>query len=134
MKKPDFHQAEKPKRIYKPGVCIICGGPTSSRKTKYCGQRCRTPGKLKEVHCICGKLVQWKSDSEPKKYCGSECYNIDQRKRVTAFGVTKTAIQWAEELGTSVQTIFSRLDRGWSPEDAVSTKPRNKPQSWQRSR
>jgi integrase len=40
---------------------------------------------------------------------------------VTVVGISKSLIEWAAELGTPVQTIISRLKRGKSIDDAVST-------------
>lgn len=40
---------------------------------------------------------------------------------ITAFGETKTVYQWAAEQGISAQTIYGRLDAGYSHEAAVST-------------
>ena len=39
---------------------------------------------------------------------------------ITAYGRRQTRAQWAREFGVTPATIKSRLDREWSPEDAVS--------------
>lgn len=39
---------------------------------------------------------------------------------IEANGVAKTISQWAEDLGTSTSTIASRINIGWSAEDAVT--------------
>jgi hypothetical protein len=50
--------------------------------------------------------------------------NNTRRKRlITANGVTKTLIEWAESSGLSRNVIESRIDRyGWKPKYAVSAK------------
>lgn len=40
--------------------------------------------------------------------------------QITAFGETRNINEWAEDLGITTQSIRWRLDRGWSPERAVS--------------
>ncbi len=39
---------------------------------------------------------------------------------IVANGESMTATEWAKKLGTPVQTIISRVQRGWSPQDAVT--------------
>lgn len=41
-------------------------------------------------------------------------------KRVTAHGCSLTIAEWAESLGCKVQTIYARLYRGCSPDEAIS--------------
>jgi len=42
---------------------------------------------------------------------------------VTAFGLTKTLQEWADDLGISSTGLNLRLKAGYSPEDAVSVRP-----------
>jgi hypothetical protein len=39
---------------------------------------------------------------------------------LTVNGETRCVAVWARRLGISPQSLYSRIDRGWSPEDAVS--------------
>lgn len=50
---------------------------------------------------------------------------IKQRshKKLSAFGKTLTAQEWANETGVELDTIQVRIRKGWSVEDAVSVKP-----------
>lgn len=41
--------------------------------------------------------------------------------RLTLNGVTRTAVEWSEELGVSLNTIAKRKSRGWSDTDALRT-------------
>jgi hypothetical protein len=43
-------------------------------------------------------------------------------KPLTAFGRTLTISQWSKHAGVPNRTILDRLQRGWSPERAVSEK------------
>jgi len=45
---------------------------------------------------------------------------------ITANGVTRTLTEWAHELGLKIPTLFQRLARGWSPEEAIGL-PRTDP-------
>ena len=40
---------------------------------------------------------------------------------VTAFGETRCVAEWSELLGVNRYTIYSRLDKGWSDENALRT-------------
>jgi hypothetical protein len=44
---------------------------------------------------------------------------------IEANGEKLPLAEWARRLGANPQTIADRLDRGWSPEDAVSRPPRS---------
>lgn len=46
--------------------------------------------------------------------------------RLTAWGETKTAREWGRDTRCSItrQSLLSRLDHGWHPEDAISYPPR----------
>lgn len=57
--------------------------------------------------------VQWATTREQ---------NLNRRnnRNITAFGQTKTITEWSESSGICVHTIFARLQRRYSPEDAVS--------------
>lgn len=50
--------------------------------------------------------------------------NRTNNLKITAFGETKNLQQWADDLGIHRRTIKSRLDLGWTPEQALSVKPR----------
>ena len=63
-------------------------------------------------------------------YCKENCRWATQKEqirntrrniRIEYLGKSMTATEWAEELGISRKTIYSRLDTGWSPEAALST-------------
>lgn len=48
---------------------------------------------------------------------------------ITAFGKTQTIKEWADESGINYDTIERRINAyGWSPENAVSVKPKTKKQ------
>ena len=51
--------------------------------------------------------------------------NTRNSRYIEAFGKRMTLGQWAEESGISLATIWARLQRGWSGEDAVSRKVGN---------
>lgn len=62
-------------------------------------------------------------------YCPENCRWITMKeqsvnKRTNRFmtykGETLTVSQWAEKLGINVQTLFSRLYRGWSIENVIN--------------
>lgn len=62
-------------------------------------------------------------------YCPSNCRwstvkeqnnNTSRNRLITYNGDTKTLKQWEEKTGISRYTISSRLDSGWSIEDALS--------------
>jgi site-specific recombinase XerD len=43
---------------------------------------------------------------------------------ISVNGESMTATEWAKKLGTPVQTIISRVKRGWSVQEAVTTPPK----------
>jgi hypothetical protein len=45
---------------------------------------------------------------------------------ITANGATKPLTQWARELGAAPTTLFSRMAKGWLPEDVVTRPVRSK--------
>lgn len=47
--------------------------------------------------------------------------NKRSNRRVTFRGKTQTVTEWAEETGINFHTIKGRLNRGWSPEKALTT-------------
>lgn len=51
--------------------------------------------------------------------------NSSNPLRITANGVTRLAVEWAEDLGISPMTLRKRLSRGWTAEDAVSVPKRH---------
>ena len=52
--------------------------------------------------------------------------NSRKAVKVGAFGKTQSPRKWSEEFGVPASVIRGRLKTGWSPEDAVSKKPRPK--------
>lgn len=52
------------------------------------------------------------------------CRNRRTCHLVTAFGQTKTVIEWAEEKGLRPKCLYKRLSDGWSPEEAIATPSR----------
>lgn len=48
-----------------------------------------------------------------------QCRNKRGNRPLTFQGETLTAIAWAERLGLNPTTLYSRLDRGWSVEEAL---------------
>lgn len=46
--------------------------------------------------------------------------NTRKNRILTAFGKTMTMTQWSEITGIKVATIWARLHKGWSIEDALS--------------
>jgi hypothetical protein len=57
-----------------------------------------------------------------------QCANKTVNRFITLNGETKPICQWAKEKGIKPITIWSRLNLGWSDEDAINTpvKTRNK--------
>lgn len=47
--------------------------------------------------------------------------------KITIEGDTKTIPEWAEFLGVSMFLIYKRIERGWTPEEAVCTPPQQRP-------
>lgn len=47
--------------------------------------------------------------------------NKTDNRYITFQGVTKTLMQWTEEYGLNYYTIWSRIQRGWTIEDAIVT-------------
>jgi hypothetical protein len=56
---------------------------------------------------------RWATQSEQLR-------NSRKARHVTAFGKTQTLTEWSLETRIKLHTILSRLDMGWTPEDAVS--------------
>lgn len=63
---------------------------------------------------ILGNL-QWSTVSENNK-------NRRDSRIITAFGKTQNMVDWSKETGVSASTIYKRLKKGWSAENAVSPK------------
>lgn len=53
-----------------------------------------------------------------------QCRNTSRNVWLEVGGERRCMSEWAEIRGVSVQTIWSRLKRGWTPERAVNTPPR----------
>lgn len=47
--------------------------------------------------------------------------NKSNTRWITAFGKTQPLVAWAEEKGVKIHTIRARIERGWTPEKALST-------------
>jgi len=60
--------------------------------------------------------LRWVTNSENQ-------YNTDHPTMLTAFGTTMSLSHWSDTFGVKVPTIITRLQRGWSVEDAVKIKP-----------
>lgn len=54
--------------------------------------------------------------------------NYSRNLQVTAFGETKTAIEWASDARCAVKsnTLYQRLEVGWLPETAITRKSQMK--------
>ena len=61
-------------------------------------------------------------------YCPENCRWVGMREQqnnrrnnnlVTYNGETKTVAQWARETGINAGTLYSRIERGWSPAKAL---------------
>lgn len=61
--------------------------------------------------------VRWATPSEQAR-------NKRTTRWITAFGLTKPLIEWTRDLGCGEGVITSRIQRGWTVEDAISTPPR----------
>jgi len=61
--------------------------------------------------------VAWVTMSE-------NCNNKRNNVRITYKGETKTATQWARELGIKPSIILDRVRRGWTAEDTLNTPPK----------
>lgn len=51
----------------------------------------------------------------------TQARNKRNNRHITAFGETRTLAEWAELTGMIATTITSRINRGWSAEDAMSS-------------
>lgn len=49
--------------------------------------------------------------------------NMRRNRLITYQGKTQTVAAWAREAGVDKRTLKSRLDSGWSTEDALTIKP-----------
>jgi ABC-type transport system substrate-binding protein len=49
-----------------------------------------------------------------------QCRNRSSNLLLTMNGITKTAIEWSEETGMKVGTIYSRKSYGWSDEKVLT--------------
>lgn len=60
--------------------------------------------------------VRWVTSTENNR-------NRLNNRKVTINGITKCIFEWIRELGRSRTTVYSRLERGWSEEDALLKPP-----------
>ena len=49
--------------------------------------------------------------------------NVSYNRNITVGGETLHLTEWARRLGISASTVFYRLQRGWTEEEAVTTPP-----------
>lgn len=49
---------------------------------------------------------------------------MTQTRSITAYGITKLVEDWAVAINVDPTVILNRIRFGWSPEDAVNTRPR----------
>lgn len=54
----------------------------------------------------------------------AQARNKSNNRVIVAFGQSKCLAEWAEAIGISPTSLAERIDRGWSPERAVSKPPR----------
>ncbi len=59
------------------------------------------------------KNCRWATSKE-------QCRNTRRNLVLTLDGTTKTAVEWAEELGVNSKTLYTRKSRGWSDERALT--------------
>jgi len=57
---------------------------------------------------------KWSTNSEQSR-------NKRNNRYIEAWGITLLLCEWAEISGLNQRTISSRIDRGWTPEDAITT-------------
>ena len=63
----------------------------------------------------------------------TQANNCRDNRKVTAFGKTQNASEWADETGIKCQTILSRLRNGWDPETALTIPPQvGRNQTWRK--
>lgn len=72
--------------------------------------------------------LEWATRSENQKHryevLGHAPANKGKGRLVECFGRSQTIKQWSEETGLPVTMIHCRLSAGWTPERALTTKPR----------
>ncbi|MBW7573895.1 hypothetical protein [Caproiciproducens faecalis] len=61
----------------------------------------------------CPENCRWITQKE-------QCSNRTSNRILTYNGVSHTVTQWSEIVGISANTIFARLDRGWSTEKSLT--------------
>lgn len=72
-----------------------------------------TLGRINNDGPYCKENCRWETPAQ-------QACNKRTTRFVTACGETKTISQWAKILNTSFATIFGRIDRGWTGEEAVT--------------
>jgi hypothetical protein len=74
-------------------------------------------------HYSCGKCPQCRKNGWPPNCRWAlpkeQGRNRIDNRRITIGGSTRTVTEWSEASGTAFSTIANRLERGWSPRDAV---------------
>lgn len=64
----------------------------------------------------CKENCRWATRKE-------QCNNRRSNVYVCFNGESHTVPEWSEIVGINARTLYTRLDRGWSPEEALSTPP-----------
>jgi hypothetical protein len=87
-----------------------------------CGNECySTSSDLRRGHktsCGCKTLE--------KRIAANIKHGQSSRKKTkptSIEGITKTLVEWSEIYGIKRQTIMSRINRGWTPERALTQQP-----------
>lgn len=51
----------------------------------------------------------------------TQARNLRGRRMLTANGQTKSLAEWSDETGISIRTLWQRLNKGWTDQEAVMT-------------
>lgn len=97
--------------------CIDLTGQKFGRLTVVKKNGCQNGHILWDCDCECGNTITVKGihlKSGHTQSCG--CYKKSQISK------TQTMARWADELEISDNTLLMRLRRGWSVEEALTTK------------
>lgn len=77
-----------------------------------------------EGHYSCGHCEECKANGWPAN-CKwgtrlEQANGTSRNRRLTFNGKTMTVAEWARELGVQATWIYTRLYRGWTPEEVLS--------------